>query len=99
MSEPCCMSAAHDHKCTCSKQDEIATAYGLLWHMFIDRRDRNLLAASTARTHLSNVLTKEQKQRGIVLARERIRRMGHDPDAMLRDPDIQAAAAALWEKP
>lgn len=59
--------------------DRLALAWGLLWHMHIDRSSHNLLLASEARRQVGGTLTKEQKARGIELARDRMKRMRVDP--------------------
>ncbi len=44
-------------------------AYGLLWHMEIDRADENLKLASEARRALFTVLTKDERADGIARAK------------------------------
>lgn len=47
----------------------IRLAYGLLWHMDIDRRSANLCLASDARRALEATLTREEKADGIARAK------------------------------
>lgn len=69
-------------------RERFALAYGLLWHMSIDRRQPNLAVASDARTQISNGLRVREMQGGIVAARNRITQMGFSPDMML-DASVQ----------
>jgi hypothetical protein len=46
-----------------------ALAYGLLWHMEIDRNKHNLRLASDARKALLHALTADDRKRGIELAK------------------------------
>ena len=70
----------------------LSMAWGLLWHMRIDRSDPSLLLASEARVQVGNLLTKDQKGRGIDAARDRMKTMRVDPPLI----DF-AAIEALWE--
>ena len=81
MTEPCCIAAAQGAACDCSKMDALALAYGLLWHMWIDRRDPNLKLASEARTQISNATCGDKtiRARGIELARKRMKQMRVEP--------------------
>lgn len=47
----------------------VQLAYGLLWHMHIDREDDNLALASDARKALMEVLSKDDQLRGIDAAK------------------------------
>ena len=47
----------------------INLAYGLLWHMQIDKRDENLKLASDARAALLSVMTKDNQADGITRAK------------------------------
>lgn len=53
--------------------DEVSAAmqlaYGLLWHMSIDREDPNLALASDARKALLSILSKDDQVRGIMAAK------------------------------
>lgn len=49
--------------------DAVRLAYGLLWHMHIDRNDDNLRLASDARKALLAVLSKDDQLRGIDAAK------------------------------
>lgn len=71
------MSSAHGASCDCSKVAALALAYGLLWHMEIDRRDPNLRLASEARTQISNAISGDKtiRARGIEMARKRMKQM------------------------
>jgi hypothetical protein len=52
-----------------SNHPAITLAYGLLWHMRIDRRDDNLCLASDARAALLTVLSKAEQAIGITQAK------------------------------
>lgn len=91
--EPCCMSAAHGQRCDCTKMDAVRLAYGLLWNMHIDRRHPNLRVASDARTQLSNALSRDDKKRGIEMARDRLKAMKVTPP-IYRVEDLFAALEA-----
>jgi hypothetical protein len=49
--------------------DAVTLAYGLLWHMQIDREDDNLRLASDARKALLGVMSKDDQLRGIDAAK------------------------------
>jgi hypothetical protein len=49
--------------------DAVNLAYGLLWHMQIDREDDNLRLASDARKALLSVMSKDDQLRGIDAAK------------------------------
>lgn len=52
-----------------STEQGIQLAYGLLWHMRIDRNDPNLALASDARKALLSVMSKDDQLRGINAAK------------------------------
>ncbi len=54
---------------TSKMYDSIRLAYGLLWHMQIDREDDNLRLASDARQTLLSIMSKHDQLRGIDLAK------------------------------
>lgn len=84
-------------------RDASAMAYGLLWHMYIDRRDPNLRLASEARTQVSSALSMDVKGRGIADSRVRMKSMrvsppledGIDPDILRENRD---EIARLWNR-
>lgn len=51
------------------RNEAVRLAYGLLWHMDIDRRDDNLRLASDARKALATVLTSGEQADGITRAK------------------------------
>jgi hypothetical protein len=73
--------------------DRVALAWGLLWHMKIDRSDPSLLLASEARMRIGGLLTKEQKAAGIQAARDRMKLMRVEPPLI-----DQEVIKNLWEK-
>lgn len=52
-----------------AERSALNLAYGLLWHMRIDRDNPNLRLASDARRALSSVLSKDDKIDGITRAK------------------------------
>lgn len=50
-------------------EEAVRLAYGLLWHMQIDRRDANLRLASDARLTLLSTLSKDEQADGIARAK------------------------------
>ena len=52
-----------------NEREAINLAYGLLWHMHIDREDDNLRLASDARQALLSVMTSDDKADGITRAK------------------------------
>lgn len=59
-----------------SEMNAAELAFGLLWHMRIDRRDPNLRLASDARVALGNAIGHTRKGRGIQAAREFFAKVG-----------------------
>jgi hypothetical protein len=66
-----------------AQREAINIAYGLLWHMRIDRRDDNLLLASEARKMLLATMDKGDQAEGISRAKAEFpqpqRRDGKEP--------------------
>jgi hypothetical protein len=65
----CGIAAPKSASGTVGVTDAASLAYGLLWHMQIDREDDNLRLASDARKALLSVMSKDDQLRGIDAAK------------------------------
>jgi hypothetical protein len=66
---PCQNVSPADKAAVPDRDQALRLAYGLLWHMRIDRRDDNLRLASDARRALLAVLSKDEQADGIARAK------------------------------